>query len=214
MIASDVPPTVRKAVASLQGVQQGPVIDTVHVVLLLLQASYDDDDDDLGEAPGLGGFGASAATPARTPYATPARAGRDAPGHLMAGGGAGVGVDTVGSVLLNGHHNGFGGDLAQLEGHGLAVRDTAAAAAGLGNVNDVRGDNVVATPTCLCVHFCSLFLCCVVFVQAVYGDRRWVTVFGFRPGTANAVLRHFQDLGTIIAQRVSTSNWMHIQYVI
>lgn len=40
----------------------------------------------------------------------------------------------------------------------------------------------------------------------------WVTAFGFRPGMSDAVLRHFQSYGTIVNQRVSNSNWLHIQY--
>lgn len=41
--------------------------------------------------------------------------------------------------------------------------------------------------------------------------RCWVTAFGFRPGMSDDVLRHFQKYGTIISQKVSSSNWLHIQ---
>lgn len=48
----------------------------------------------------------------------------------------------------------------------------------------------------------------------IYGfDRRWVTVFGFRPGDEARVLRTFQELfGTVINQRLTSRNYMHMQF--
>lgn len=40
----------------------------------------------------------------------------------------------------------------------------------------------------------------------------WVTVFGFSPTNSSFVLRHFQDVGTVLQHRPSYGNWMHLQF--
>eukprot|EP00736_Rhodelphis_marinus_P010979 Rmarinus@m.21550 len=43
-------------------------------------------------------------------------------------------------------------------------------------------------------------------------DSRWVTVFGFPPGLAGAVLREMLECGSAAQYHVGNGNWMYIQY--
>lgn len=49
-------------------------------------------------------------------------------------------------------------------------------------------------------------------VQLVHVKSPWVTVFGFPPAAAFAVLRHFQGFGEVHERRGDSGNWMHILY--